>query len=96
VKLFRGVGWVLFILVRGFALWILVPFASLSWLLVHSWAQRASIGQSICWYDTNFNGILLNVPFRPLRPPEWDGRLLRFREMAKVKTYKINFGLEFM
>jgi hypothetical protein len=96
VKLFRGVGWVLFILVRGFALWILVPFASLSWLLVHSWAQRASIGQSICWYDSNFNGILLNVPFRPLRPPERDGRLLRFREMAKVKTYKINFGLEFM
>ena len=36
-------GWVLVVLVRGLLLWVLIPFAFLSWLLLHWRAQKASV-----------------------------------------------------
>lgn len=92
LKIIAGIAAVLLLIVRGFVLWFLIPLSTVAWLLVHSWAQKATLGQAICWYDWNFIALLLLAPFRPaLRysTGEEKMRFLRISEMRVMRTYKI-------
>lgn len=92
MKLLSGIGWVLFLLIRGLALWVLLPFSVLAWLLIHSWAQRASVGQAICWYDQNFNLLLAKGLLWPLLATEIKGgKFVRLSQMGSLSTYKIRW-----
>ncbi|MDF2561427.1 MAG: hypothetical protein K0R99_2873 [Microbacterium sp.] len=93
MKIVAGIAGLLLLIVRGFVLWFLIPFSILAWLLVHSWAQKARLGQAICWYDWNFAAFLFLVPFRPaLRysTGEEKIRFLRMSEMREMPTYRIS------
>lgn len=92
MKSLAGFSGMLLLIVRGFVLWFLIPFSTVAWLLIHSWAQKATLGQAICWYDWNFIAFLLLMPFRPaLRYSTGDERIrfLRISEMRVIQTYKI-------
>lgn len=97
MKFFAGVCWFLLLVVRGVLLWLVIPVAVASWLLVHWWAQKASIAQAICWYDQNLWAILILIPFRVLKrldPQVASARFLSVSSMSDVKTYKISFVSE--
>ncbi|MGO4489399.1 hypothetical protein [Microbacterium sp. 2RAF4] len=80
-------GWVLVVLVRGLLLWVLIPFAFLSWLLLHSWAQKASRRQALCWYDAHLTVALARGPFRLMIAPD-NRRFDRIPRMATVEPRK--------
>jgi len=83
-------GWYLVVLVRGLLLWVLIPFAVLAWLLVHSWAQKASRRQALCWYDTHLIVALVKGPFRLMIAPE-HRRFERIPRMAAMESRKTSF-----
>lgn len=88
-----GMSAFLLFVVRSILLWLLIPFAFVAWLFLHSWAQKASVGEAICWYDQNFLAFLLLVPFRYLRirrPELRATKYLRLSAMRGMKTYKIS------
>ncbi|PRB13288.1 hypothetical protein [Microbacterium sp. MYb62] len=87
-------GWVLVVLVRGLLLWVLIPFAFLSWLLVHSWAQKALRRQVLCWYDAHLTLGLARGPFRLMIAPE-HRRFERIPRMVTVEPRKASlFGAD--
>lgn len=93
MSFFAGLWWLLLLLARGVILWLVIPFAAATWLAVHWWAQEASIGQAVCWYDQTLWAFLILVPFRPLLylDPRLRGtRFLSISEMRGLKTYKIS------
>lgn len=49
MRIIAGIAMLLLLFVRGFVLWFLIPFSVVAWSLVHSWAQKARLGQAICW-----------------------------------------------
>lgn len=65
MKFLEMTGQLLFLVIRGILLWILIPFAFLAWVLMHSWAQRASLRQATCWYDANLSLLLAKGLLRP-------------------------------
>lgn len=83
-------GWILVLLVRGLLLWILIPVAFLSWLLIHSWAQKASRRQALRWYDAHLTLALARGPFRLRIAPEYR-RFDRIPMMATVEPRKTSF-----
>lgn len=86
------VGGFLLFVIRMILLWVLIPFAFIAWGLVHWWAQKASVGQSICWYDSNYFMVMLVGPLRFMRvsnPELKNARILRFSEMREVEPYPI-------
>ncbi|MBP5802984.1 hypothetical protein [Microbacterium maritypicum] len=87
-------GWFLVVLVRGLLLWVLIPFAFLAWLLVHSWAQRVSRRQALCWYDGHLTRGLANGPFRLMIAPEHRhfGRIPRMAAVEPRKTSLFGMG----
>lgn len=94
MRFIYGLSWFLIYVIRAFVLWILIPYAVLAWLFVHSWVQKSTIGQSLCWYDQNFLAFMILVPFRYLRfvnPKLRSAKFLRLSEMRVVKTYRISF-----
>ena len=94
VKIVVGVSGFLIFVIRSCLLWVMIPFGMIAWALVHWWAQKASVGQSICWYDQNYFLLMLIGPFRYLRainPEMKKARLLRFSEMREVEPYRISF-----
>lgn len=94
MRLGAGLLWFVLLLVRGVVLWALVPAAALLWLTVHWWAQRASIGQAICWWDQQLVAFLVLGPLRALLlldPRLKATRFLRLAEMSTLQTYRIGF-----
>ncbi|MFJ4172877.1 hypothetical protein [Microbacterium sp. NPDC089696] len=86
------VGWLLFLLIRGFLLWILLPFALVSWLLIHWWWQRASLGQAACWYDSLLTLFLIFVLLRPLlyRDPQLQAqRFPKIPAIGAIEPYRL-------
>lgn len=94
MKFANGLGWFLFLTIRGIALWALIPIATLAWLLLHSWAQKASIGHAICWYDRNFNLALVRGPLRPLIGLGKSGSFVPLFKMRTMPTYRIRWVAE--
>lgn len=62
MRFLKGIGLLLLILVRGCALWVMFPFAFVAWLFVHSWVQKASLRQVLCWYHAQLVLLLVNGP----------------------------------
>jgi hypothetical protein len=85
-----GVGWFLILSVRGLLLWLVVPFAFLAWLLVHRRWQKASLRQTLSWYDANLVGILVNGPFRMLIRPDLRPELVTLSAMSKIAPHRIS------
>lgn len=88
-KFFQGLGWFFLLIVRGLALWVLIPMSFLAWLMVHSWAQRASLGQAISWYDGNFCLLLINGPLRPLVRLEGEARFHAISQMRTLPPFRL-------
>jgi len=93
-KFTRTLGWLLFLSIRGVLLWLLVPFAALSWLCVHSWLQGATLRQSICWYEMNVNLVIARGPLRPFLGSEaGSGRFAPLSQMGALPPHKIHLLL---
>ena len=82
MRFLKGMGALLLLLVRGVLLWVLIPFAFLVWLLIHSWAQKASFRQALNWYHAYVLLALLKGPFRFLGV---SGRA-SFRDVPKMAS----------
>ena len=85
------VGWVLVLYIRGFALLILIPVALAAWILVHCWAQDASLRQTIAWYDLNFVAILVNGPFRIVIPASGRPRFAALSTMGTSPGHRVTW-----
>ncbi|GAA1134866.1 hypothetical protein GCM10009651_18650 [Microbacterium natoriense] len=85
----EGLGWLLLHFFRGLALWVVIPSAFLAWLLVHSWAQKASLKQALAWYDANLIAALSNGPFRWLMRREARPSFVRMSGMSTISTQRI-------
>jgi hypothetical protein len=61
---------ILLLVIRGIALWFLVPLAFLFWVLAFPWIFRysKSLRQFVTWVDVNFCVSLLRGPLRVLVP----------------------------
>lgn len=91
MKFLEATGQVLFLVTRGLALWLLIPFAFIAWLLVHSWAQRASLRQTACWYDSNFTLLLAKTFLRPQIANAGDARFIGVSRMRDFPTHKLHW-----
>ena len=94
MNILAGVAAFLLIVTRGFLLWLLIPISMLAWVLVHSWAQKSTLGQTVCWYDWNLIAFLMLVPFRPAMRYSVGKervRFLRASEMRHMEPYRIEF-----
>ncbi|WP_029258227.1 MULTISPECIES: hypothetical protein [unclassified Microbacterium] len=89
MRFLKGIGMLLLILVRGCALWVMFPFAFVAWLLVHSWAQKASVRQALCWYHAHLLVLLLNGPFRPFFAADERPHFRDVPKMSAVEPHKI-------
>ena len=74
------------VIVRGLALYLLIPLAFVLWLVALLWIGRysKSLPQFITWVDYNFSVSLIRGPLRPLIPKpraEWLP-LRRIKEMT--------------
>lgn len=91
MKVIEAAGQILFLVVRGLMLWGLIPFAFLAWLLVHSWAQRASLRQATCWYDANVTLLLAKGLLRPQFKRSGRVRFLGLSRMRGLPAHKIHW-----
>lgn len=91
MRIANGIGWFVILVLRGLLLWILIPFAFLAWLLVHSWLQGASLRQSLSWYDRNLVTGIVNGPFRLLIKPEPRPQFVRVSDMATMKPHVVSW-----
>ena len=68
-------GGFLFLCVRGLLLWIVVPVASVVWVLGWPFWRRRQVAfaQMLGWADLNLAAALMRVPFGPLvqNPLPW-------------------------
>jgi hypothetical protein len=89
------IAFVIALVVRGFLLWMLVPFVAVVWAaatplrLFKSVNNRPKLGQYICWADTALIASLERGPLRLLvREPNQFGEWPRQRGEP---PYKISF-----
>jgi hypothetical protein len=80
---------IILLVVRGLALWLIVPFGFVSWLLAVPW--MVSHGHSprlwISWIDYNFCVALERGPLRPLMPrPLLDWLSIERMDELKART----------
>lgn len=95
MRFLKGIGLLLLILVRGCALWVMFPFAFVAWLFVHSWVQKASLRQVLCWYHAQLVLLLVNGPFRLLFAVEERPHFRDVPKMSAVEPHKIRlFGMD--
>lgn len=82
------------LIVRGLALYLLIPLAFIFWVLAFFWISKysKSPSQFVTWVDYNFTVSLIRGPFRALIPEpraEWLP-LRRIKEMtARTKFYDL-------
>ena len=82
------------VIVRGLALYLLIPLAFVFWIVAFLWIVRysKSLPQFVTWVDYNFTVSLIRGPLRLLIPEpraEWLP-LRRIKEMtARTKLYDL-------
>jgi hypothetical protein len=82
------------LIVRGLALYLLIPLAFIFWLLAFFWISKysKSLPQFVTWVDYNFSVSLIRGPLRALIPEpraEWLP-LRRIKGMtARTKLYDL-------
>ncbi|WEK61673.1 MAG: hypothetical protein P0Y60_02605 [Candidatus Microbacterium colombiense] len=89
MRLLSGLGAILFLILRGCVLWLLIPFAFLAWLLFHSWAQRATLRQALCWYDACLTLGLVRGMLRPLLRPSRSFSVRALPRMSALESHRI-------
>lgn len=89
MKLREGIAWLAVLIVRGLALWLLIPLAALAWLLLHVWVQKASLRQAVGWYDVNLIATLVSGPFQPLVSSERRPAFMGLSEMRTSTAQRI-------
>jgi hypothetical protein len=64
------VGVFLLYVIRGYALWLLVPIGALVWLVTFQWVgvKRCSAGAFLGWLDNNLSFALVCGPLSPFFP----------------------------
>lgn len=70
-----GFGWLVFLTIRGFLLWLVMPVSIVGWLLAFPRLHRRNVtpGQFLGWVDLNLAALLSRSVLRPLfrAPPPW-------------------------
>lgn len=89
MRFMNRIGWFTVLMLRGLLLWILIPYAFLTWSLVHVWRQKASLKQSISWYDRNMMVAIINGPFRFLLQTDQRLRFVRLVDMGSIDPHVI-------
>ncbi|MFS0852972.1 hypothetical protein [Microbacterium sp. 179-I 3D4 NHS] len=74
---------------HSIALWVLIPFGFVAWLLVHAWAQKVSPRQAVAWYDTNLMAAWAHGPFRMLADADSRPPFVGISQMGAVPGSKI-------
>ncbi|MDR2322388.1 MAG: hypothetical protein LBE60_12160 [Microbacterium sp.] len=92
MKFLTVVAWVVILVIRGIALWLLIPLALLAWLVVHAWVNDASPGRVIAWYDLNLIAALTNGPFRVLIPAVDRPRFIGLTEFATTSRHRVRLN----
>ena len=92
VKFLTGIAWLAILVIRGIALWLLIPLALLAWLVVHAWANDASPGRVIAWYDVNMIAALAIGPFRVLIPAAGRPRFVGLTEFATTSRHRVRLN----
>ena len=77
-------GGVLILLARGLLLWVVVPVATLAWMVAFPWLHRRGVRflQYLGWIDLNLIAFLQRFVFRPL--VRWPIDFVSAREMSLV------------
>ena len=91
MKFLEATGQLLFLVIRGLALWVLIPFAFLAWLLVHSWAQRASLRRAASWYDSNFTLLLAKALLTPQIKKLGNARFIGISQMRDLPAHNLHW-----
>lgn len=92
MKFFENVALLLILLIRGLLLWVLIPFGFLAWVVVHVWAQDASLRQALAWYDGTVFALLMKGPFRLVIPPERRVPFVGMSRMGKIEAHRVRFS----
>ena len=60
----------LILMIRGVLLWIVVPVAAISWIVLFG-MTKASLGSCLGWFDLNLNALIQRALLRPFirNPP---------------------------
>jgi hypothetical protein len=82
MSLFAGVA---LLLVRGLLLWLVIPIASLVWIVLCVWLLRKGVGlgKFLGWVDLNLMAFLQRSILRPSVPSPV--RWIPVRDMPEVK-----------
>lgn len=81
-------GQLVMLLLRGLLLWVVIPIAVLSWIVLGP-ITTASLGACVGWFDLNLIVFLQRVVLRPLTresPVSWV-------PLSKMKTTEHRFTL---
>lgn len=92
MKFLTAIVWLAILVIRGIALWLLIPLAFLAWLVVHAWLNDASPTQVIAWYDANFVVALVRGPFRLLIPAQNRPRFVGLTEFAASSPHRVGLN----
>lgn len=61
----NDLGVFLMLLLRGFLLWVVIPVAAVSWVVLGP-ITTAPLGACIGWFDLNLMALLTRILLRPL------------------------------
>ena len=92
MKSLDGIGLFSLLVIRGLALWVVIPISFLSWTICHSWAQKASFRQVLCWYDRNVISLFAKSVLRPLLLAEHRPRFIGLSDMNQIVPYRITLA----
>ena len=59
---------VIFVTVRGWLLWIVMPCGFVAWATYYWWRRKASLGQCLGWFDLNVGAFLQRKVLRRFIP----------------------------
>jgi len=57
-----------FLILRGFLLWFVIPYGFVAWLVYYWWERSASLGQCLGWFDLNLIAFLQLVVMKYFIP----------------------------
>ena len=92
MKFLTAIAWLAILVIRGIALWLLIPLAFLAWLVVFAWVNDASPAQVIAWWDVNFAAALVHGPFRLLIPVESRPRFIGLTKFAASSRHRVGLN----
>lgn len=92
MKILTVIAWLAILVIRGIALWALIPLAFLAWLVVFAWVNDASPAKVIAWCDVNLIVALVRGPFRPFIPEQKRLRFIGLTEFAASSRHRVGLN----